>query len=102
MLKFYRLRLTGRSFFAGRWSIDGLAGARDEDHTTTLTGVAFDAVRNFLRWTASGQSTLQRKKSLCYDAFALTDHCHPRGTLGLRAAVPAIKINYQGGRRLWV
>jgi len=87
---------------ARRWSIDGLAGARDEDHTTTLTGVAFDAVRNFLRWTASGQSTLQRKKSLCYDAFALTDHCHPRGTLKLRAAAPAIKINYQGGRRLWV
>src|SRR5437879_2604507 len=78
------------------------APPRDEDHTTTLTGAAFDAVRNFLRWTASGQSTLQRKKSLCYDAFALTDHCHPRGTLKLRAAAPAIKINYQGGRRLWV
>jgi hypothetical protein len=27
---------------------------------------------------------------------------YPRGTLGLRAAVPAIKINYRGGRRLWV
>jgi len=26
----------------------------------------------------------------------------PRGTLGLRAAVPAITINCRGGRRLWV
>jgi hypothetical protein len=31
----------------------------------------------------SGHSTLQRKKNLCYDAFALTTHCHPRDTLGL-------------------
>ncbi len=46
--------------------------------------------------TTSVHSTLQRKKSLCYDAFALTDHWHSRGRWGLRAAAPAIKINYQG------
>jgi hypothetical protein len=43
---------------------------------------------------ANVHSTLQRKKSLSYDAFALTDHRHPRGTLGPRAAAPPIKINY--------
>jgi hypothetical protein len=59
-----------------------------------VNGLAFDASGILSAGLQAGIRPLQRKKSLCYDAFALTDHGHPRGTLGLRAAAPAIKIEY--------
>src|SRR6266487_2582864 len=48
-----------------------------------------------------GHSTLQRKEPVLR-CFALTDHRHARGTLALRAAAPAITVDDQGGRRLWI